>query len=192
MATRALSQKKLLKSLAHRCFFPRPLNTAASASSSASSSIFINLTEKPESILQNQLAALFPNTNRNTNNSSYINLHNAEKLFSSVSTTKLLRATAKLHLMSMEAHSGFGNVGHELQAHGHGGFQRYRVGFYELSTRFTSIFVQEWTLWPLKTPCGAWIVVALDLEPCWFMLWNMPVTTSPVIETWKPSLTQLR
>ncbi|XP_075663786.1 proline dehydrogenase 2, mitochondrial-like [Castanea sativa] len=100
MATRALSQKKLLKSLAHRYFSPRPLNTAASASPSASSSISINLTEKPESILQNQLAALSANTN--TNNSSYINLHDAEKLFSSVSTTKLLRATANLHLASME------------------------------------------------------------------------------------------
>ena len=104
MAIRALSQKKLLKSLSLRYFSPKPLNTAASASPSASSSISINLTEKPESILQNQLAALSAktNTNTNTNNSSYINLHDAEKLFSSVSTTKLLRATANLHLASME------------------------------------------------------------------------------------------
>jgi proline dehydrogenase len=105
MADRVFPRKKLLKSLSHRYFFSRPLNSATS-SSPPSSSISLNLssTAKPEQIIQKQS----PTNAIPSNNSSLINLHDAEKLFSSVPTTKLLRAMANLHLAGMEPMVDFG------------------------------------------------------------------------------------
>ncbi|KAL4650936.1 hypothetical protein ACB092_01G123100 [Castanea dentata] len=97
MAARVVSlSKKLLKSLCNGKFFStRPLN-----SSSPSSSILINLTtEKPEQppIDLHQLT-----------NTTSLNLHDVEKLFSSVPTTKLLRASANLQMAAMEPVVDFG------------------------------------------------------------------------------------
>ena len=99
MAARLVFQKKLLKTISDRhFFFSRPLNssTAASSSSPTASSISINLTtEKPEPIT-------------NIPNSSSLNLNDVEKIFSAVPTTKLLRASANLHMAAMEPIVDFG------------------------------------------------------------------------------------
>ncbi|XP_030952758.1 proline dehydrogenase 2, mitochondrial-like isoform X2 [Quercus lobata] len=99
MAARVFPPKKLLKSFGNCYFFSRPFNS--SSSSPSSSSISINhSTEKLESIIQNQP----PPTNTDTS----LNLHDVEKLFSSVPTTKLLRASANLHFAAMESMVDFG------------------------------------------------------------------------------------
>ncbi|XP_065630538.1 proline dehydrogenase 2, mitochondrial [Quercus suber] len=99
MAARVFPPRKLLKSFGNCYFFSRPFNS--SSSSPSSSSISINhSTEKLESIIQKQP----PPTNTDTS----LNLHDVEKLFSSVPTTKLLRASANLHFAAMESMVDFG------------------------------------------------------------------------------------
>ena len=101
MAARVFPPRKLLKSFGNCYFFSRPFNSSSSSPSSSSSSISINHnTEKLESIIQKQP----PPTNTDTS----LNLHDVEKIFSSVPTTKLLRASANLHFAAMESMVDFG------------------------------------------------------------------------------------
>ncbi|XP_030952751.1 proline dehydrogenase 2, mitochondrial-like isoform X1 [Quercus lobata] len=95
MAARVVSpSKKLLKSLCNGKFFStRPLNT-----SSPSSSISINLTTEKQPPID---------LHRPTNTAS-LDLHDVEKLFSSVTTTKLLRASANLQMAAMGPMVDFG------------------------------------------------------------------------------------
>ena len=95
MAARVVSpSKKLLTSLCNGKFFStRPLNT-----SSPSSSISINLTTEKQPPID---------LHRPTNTAS-LDLHDVEKLFSSVTTTKLLRASANLQMAAMGPMVDFG------------------------------------------------------------------------------------
>lgn len=81
MATRVVVPPKHLKNLRN---FTRPL------SSSSSSAAAVNQTAKPEPTFQK------PHT------TTSLGLDDAEKLFSSVSTSKLLRASANLHAAAIE------------------------------------------------------------------------------------------
>ncbi|KAM4123904.1 hypothetical protein ACB094_01G191900 [Castanea mollissima] len=102
MAARVFPPKKLLKSFGNCYFFSRPFNSSPSSPSSSSSSISINhSTEKLGSIIEKQPQP----TNTDTTS---LNLHDVEKLFSSVPTTKLLRASANLHFAAMESMVDFG------------------------------------------------------------------------------------
>jgi len=83
MATRVVVPPKHLKNLRN---FTRPL------SSSSSSAAAVNQTAKPEPTFQK------PTTTTTTS----LGLDDAEKLFSSVSTSKLLRASANLHAAAIE------------------------------------------------------------------------------------------
>ncbi|KAG6659065.1 hypothetical protein I3843_03G006500 [Carya illinoinensis] len=90
MASRVIvSPPKLLRTLSH---FTRPLN-----SSSSSSSIAVHLTDNSE-----------PNRPPSATASSVLNLDDAEKLFSSVPTMKLFRASANLHAAAIEPMVDFG------------------------------------------------------------------------------------
>ena len=95
MASR-VTQSNLLKSLR---YFTRPLNSAASSSAAAISAPAVpplTFTDKPETP---QVAVSDESL---TVGSSVFNLNDAEKLFSSVSTTRLLRASANLHVTAIE------------------------------------------------------------------------------------------
>lgn len=89
MATRVVVSRKHLKSLRN---FTRPLTS----SSSSSSSVAVNHTVKPEPTFQKP-----PTT-------TSLELDDAEKLFSSVPTSKLLRASAILHAAAIEPMVDFG------------------------------------------------------------------------------------
>ncbi|GAY46235.1 proline dehydrogenase 1 [Citrus sinensis] len=86
---------KLLKNLR---YFTRALNSASTTSISAVSPL--NFDEKPEPTIEKPAA--------NRLGSSVLDINDHEKLFSLLSTTKLIRAAANLHLAAVEPLVDFG------------------------------------------------------------------------------------
>nr|AKP06212.1 proline dehydrogenase [Eurya emarginata] len=89
MANRHVVSPKLLQSLR---YFTRPLNSTASSSVTAVSPL--NLEEKPDPVIAK------PSTAASAN--SILKLDDVKELFSSVSTTKLLRSAINLHVAAVE------------------------------------------------------------------------------------------
>ncbi|KAI8541834.1 hypothetical protein RHMOL_Rhmol08G0092400 [Rhododendron molle] len=94
MANRFVSPKKLLQTALLRSLSTRPLNSAAPSSLTAASPL--TLEEKPIT------TTTTPFTTTTTSSNSIINLDDTKSLFSSLSTTKLLRSAINLHAAAVE------------------------------------------------------------------------------------------
>ncbi|KAG5222887.1 proline dehydrogenase [Salix suchowensis] len=88
-----------------RFFFTRSLRTSSSSSISTSAAVSpLNLAERPEPAIQKPLTAIQDHAKP----SSILDIHDHQKLFSNVPTSKLLHASSNLYLASISPMVDFG------------------------------------------------------------------------------------